>query len=84
MIERHCWSGNGKGGKSKKDPEAGWHVKKIVVVTESFSVHAGVDGSGFIHRQRETLGSVCDSQERDSLLLGDETALYTDAAYSSQ
>ena len=30
-----------------------------------------------------TPGNVHDSQERDTLLLGDETALYADAAYSS-
>ncbi|ORU93921.1 MAG: hypothetical protein A6F72_07885 [Cycloclasticus sp. symbiont of Poecilosclerida sp. N] len=31
-----------------------------------------------------TAGNVHDSQERDTLLLGDESALYADAAYSSQ
>lgn len=31
-----------------------------------------------------TPGNVHDSQERDTLLLGDESALYADAAYSSQ
>ena len=30
-----------------------------------------------------TTGHVHDSQERDTLLLDDETALYADAAYSS-
>ena len=30
-----------------------------------------------------TAGNVHDSQERDTLLLGDEAALYADAAYSS-
>ena len=39
---------------------------------------------GFIHRQSVTSGHVHDSQERDTLLLGNETALYADAAYSSQ
>ena len=29
-------------------------------------------------------GNVHDSQERDTLLLGDETVLYADAAYSSK
>jgi len=31
-----------------------------------------------------TAGNVHDSQERDTLLLGDEDALYADAAYSSE
>ncbi len=37
-----------------------------------------------INRQSVTPGNVHDSQERDTLLPGDETALYADAAYSSQ
>ena len=49
-----------------------------------FSVHTGVDEDGFIHRQSVTPGNVHDSQERDSLLLGNETAPYADAAYSSK
>ena len=49
-----------------------------------FSVHTGVDEEGFIHRQSVTPGNVHDSQARDALLLGDETAWYADAAYSAQ
>jgi len=80
--------GKGKDGQVKRDPEAGWHVKKDsrgrVKSTYGFSVHTGVDEDGFIHRQSITSGNVHDSQERDTLLLGDETALYADAAYSSE
>jgi IS5 family transposase len=43
----------------------------------------GVDEDGFIHRQTVTPGNVHDSRERDTLLLGDESPLYADAAYSS-
>jgi len=43
-----------------------------------------MDEDGFIHRQTVTAGNVHDSQERDTLLLGDEAALYADAAYSSK
>lgn len=81
-------SGNGKDGKPTRDPEAGWHVKNDRRGNQKsiygFSVHTGVDEDGFIHRQSVTPGNVHDSQERDTLLLGDETALYADAAYSSQ
>jgi len=80
--------GNGTDGQPKKDPEAGWHVKNDSrgrkKSTYGFSVHTGVDEDGFIHRQSVTPGHVHDSQERDSLLLGDESALYADAAYSSE
>lgn len=83
-------SGPGKGvnGQPKRDPEAGWHVKADsrgnLKSTYGYSIHTGTDEDGFIHRQSVTAGNVHDSQERDTLLLGDEVALYADAAYSSQ
>lgn len=81
-------SGKGKDGTPTRDPEAGWHVKNDSRGNKKsiygFSVHTGVDEDGFIHRQSVTPGNVHDSQERDTLLLGDEAALYADAAYSSQ
>jgi IS5 family transposase len=79
--------GNGVDGQPKRDSDAGWHVKNDSrgnkKSTFGFSVHTGVDEDGFIHRQSVTAGNVHDSQERDTLLLGDESALYADAAYSS-
>jgi len=83
-------SGPGKGADERptRDPEAGWHVKADsrgnMKSTYGYSVHTGVDEDGFIHRQTVTAGNVHDSQERDTLLLGDEAALYADAAYSSK
>jgi len=81
-------SGKGKDGQPKRDKQAGWHVKADSKgrskSTYGYSVHTGVDEDGFIHRQTVTPGNVHDSTERDTLLLGDETALYADAAYSSQ
>ena len=81
-------SGKGKDGKPKRDPDGGWHVKKDSCGTlkspYGYSVHTGVDEDGFIQRQTVTAGNVHDSQERDTLLLGDETVLYADAAYSSK
>lgn len=80
-------SGNGVDGKPTRDSEAGWHVKNDSrgnkKSTYGFSVHTDVDEDGFIHRQSVTAGNVHDSQERDVLLLGDEAALYADAAYRS-
>ena len=83
-------SGPGKGmdDQPKRDPEAGWHVKADsrgnMKSTYGYSIHTGVDEDGFIHRQTVTPGNAHDSTERDTLLLGDEAALYADAAYSSQ
>ena len=80
-------SGKGKDGEPSRDPDAGWHVKADSKgrqkSTYGYSVHTGVDEDGFIHRQTVTAGNVHDSTERDTLLLGDEVALYADAAYSS-
>jgi len=80
--------GKGAGGEPTRDPEAGWHVKADsrgnLKSTYGYSVHTGVDEDGFIHRQTITAGNAHDSTERDTLLLGDEAALYADAAYSSK
>ncbi|MFT5260879.1 MAG: IS5 family transposase [Saprospiraceae bacterium] len=79
--------GNGVDGLPTRDSDADWHVKNDSRGNKKsiygFSVHTGVDEDGFIHRQSVTAGNVHDSQERDTLLLGDEAALYADAAYSS-
>ena len=81
-------SGKGKDGQPKRDRQAGWHVKKdsrgTLKSAYGYSVHTGVDEDGFIQRQTVTAGNVHDSVERDTPLLGDETALYADAAYSSK
>jgi IS5 family transposase len=79
--------GNGVNGLPTRDFDADGHVKNDSRGNKKsiygFSVHTGVDEDGFIHRQRVTAGNVHDSQERDTLLLGDEAVLYADAAYSS-
>lgn len=66
----------------------GWHVKSDSrgrkKSTYGYSIYTGVDEDGFIHSQSITPGNVHDSQERDNLLLGDEVALYADAAHSSE
>lgn len=83
-------SGPGKGADNepKRDKDAGWHVKAdsrgSMKSTYGYSIHTGVDEDGFIHRQTVTPGNAHDSTERDTLLLGDEAALYADAAYSSR
>jgi IS5 family transposase len=83
-------SGPGKSANDEptRDKDAGWHVKADsrgnMKSTYGYSVHTGVDEDGFIHRQTVTAGNAHDSTERDTLLLGDEAALYADAAYSSR
>ena len=88
LRPRNLARAKGKDGQAQTRQEAGWHVKKDsrgnLKSTYGYSVHTGVDEDGFIQRQTVTAGNVHDSVERDTLLLGDETALYADAAYSSK
>ena len=84
-------SGRGKGkdgAAAVRDPEAGLHVKNDsrdrMKSTYGYSARTGVDEDGFVHLRTVTPGNVHDSRERDRLLLGDETAFYADAAYSSR
>ena len=75
-------------GTFKRNPKAGWYIKNDSrhrkKSTYVFSIHTGVDEDGFIHCQQVAPGNVHDSQERDTLILSDENALYADAAYSSK
>lgn len=85
-VEAHQWrSGKKKDGTAKRDPEAGWHVKQDsrgnIKSTYGYSVHTGVDEDGFIHRQTVSSGNVHDSMEIETLILGDEEALYADKGY---
>lgn len=79
--------GKGKDEQPTKDADAGWHVKKDargnMKSTYGYSVHSAVDEDGFIHRQEVTAGNVHDSQMLEHLVLGTESQLYADAAYSS-
>ena len=75
-------------GTLKRDPKAGWSIKNDnrhrKKSTYGFSIHTGVNEDGFTHCQQVTPDNVHDSQERDTLILSDENALYADAAYSSK
>ena len=55
--------GNGKDGESKRDADAGWHVKAnskgVKMSTYGYSVHVGVDEDGFIHRSSGCNLSLC-------------------------
>ena len=68
--------------------EVGWHVKKDsrgnLKPTCNYSIQTGVVWYIFIQHQTVTTGIVLDSDVQDTLLLGDETTLYTEAAYDSK
>lgn len=75
-------------GQDTRDPDADYHVKANSRGKKTsiygYSLHVGCDEDGFIHRQSMTPGNAHDSTQLDTLLLGDEAALYADPAYSSQ
>jgi len=89
VIEAHQ-SGSGKGvaGNEKRDPEAGWNVKKNArgkkTSTYGYKLHTNVDEDGFVLEYDVTPGNVHDSQVFETLLTGTEESVYADSAYSSQ
>ena len=76
------------GNQPKHDMQAGWHVKKDsrrnLKSTYGYFVDTIADENNFIQRQTVTVNDVHDIVERDTLLLGDITSLYTNVAYSSK
>jgi transposase, IS5 family len=88
VIEAHqSRPKRGKDGENTQDKEANYAVKaggdgKMTAVY-GYKLHLNVEEDGFIQKQSVTAGNVHDSQERDRLLTGEETALYADSAYAS-
>lgn len=68
---------------SQTDPDARW-TKRGSVRHFGYKGHIGVDqGSGFIRRQVFTSADVNETVVADSLIVGDEAAVYADKAYDS-
>ena len=77
---------NAKGEKTQ-DPEAGYNVKTASdgkrKTTYGFKAHMNVDEDGFILSEEFTPGHTHDSQVFETLLTGQEKAVYADSAYKS-
>lgn len=75
-------------GENTQDPEAAYNVKTASngkrQTTYGYKAHINVDEDGFILAEHLTPGNVHDSQVFESLLTGDETAVYADSAYKSR
>jgi IS5 family transposase len=69
--------------RSALDPHAGWTRRGNVRVF-GYKAHVAVDqGSGFVRRTAFTGAEVNDTLMADGLVIGDERAVYADAAYDS-
>lgn len=69
--------------RSMIDPDAGWTRRGFKRVF-GYKAHIGVDqGSGIIRRQMLTGAEVNDTVVGDSLIVGDEAAVYADKAYDT-
>lgn len=69
---------------SPRDPQAGW-TKKNGKSRFGYKAHAAIDeGSGLVRAVVMTPADVHDSIPADSLVQGDEAAIYADKAYDSE
>ena len=74
----------GPGAGSATDPDATW-TRKGGRATFGYKAHLGVDaGSGLIRRAVLTPAHVNESEVADTLISGDERAVYADKAYESK
>ena len=72
------------GRRSGQDPDADW-TRKYGRSYFGYKVHLGVDeGSGLIRQAVLTSAKVSDSEIADSLVAGDERAVYADRGYESK
>ena len=69
--------------KSTVDPDAGW-TRRGKSLVFGYKGHIGVDrGSGLIRAQTFTSAEVNETEVADSLVMGDEKAVYADKAYDT-
>ena len=72
------------GAPSPTDPDAAW-TGRGAKAHFGYKVHLGVDaGSGLIRAACLTPAQIAESTVAETLILGDETAVYADRAYESQ
>ena len=73
-----------RGGSGSSDKDAGWAVKRGTA-THGYKAHTAVDAESDIVRGIATTpGNVHDSTVADSLVMGDEAAVYADKAYCDE
>ena len=76
----------GRGAKSQTDPDADWtQTHRGRQSHFGYKVHLGVDaGTGLVRKAVLTPAKVYESEVADSLVRGDERAVYGDRAYESK
>lgn len=83
LVEAHSKPPR-KGDTDPKDPDATWTVKRGKP-TYGYKLHVGVDAdSGLIREAEMTPANVHDTKVFETLLSGDEGAVYADKAYDSE
>lgn len=72
------------GARSELDPDAEW-TRQYRTYTFGYKAHIGVDqGSNLIRKARMTGAKVYESEVADTLIMGDERAVYADKAYEKK
>lgn len=72
-------------GKKAVDPEAGQYGRHGQDSVSGYKMHAGVDcESGLVRRVIVTPANINDTSVADSLVMGDEKAVYADKAYDKR
>jgi IS5 family transposase len=75
---------DGKGARSKKDPDARW-TRKYGRSHFGYKAHVGMDrDSGVIRTRTFTGASAGDSGQAEALIVGDEDAVYADRGYENK
>lgn len=83
LVEAHSKPPR-KDDSAPKDPDATWTVKRGQP-TYGYKLHVGVDAdSGLIRKAEMTPANVHDTKVFETLLSGDERAVYADKAYDSE
>lgn len=69
------------GRSDRPDPEAGWRVQKGMRAVWGWQAFVNADEDGFIRRVAVSPGNRAEIDSLAELVVGDEAALYADAAY---
>lgn len=84
VVEAQVRRPRGRDADGPKDPDAAW-TRRGAHARYGYKVHVGMDaGSELVRRAVLTPANVNETQVADPLIVGDEAAVYGDAAYDTQ
>jgi IS5 family transposase len=83
VVEAQVRRPRGRDADAPKDPDAAW-TRRGAHARYGYKVHVGVDaGSELVRRAVLTPANVNETEVADALIVGDEAAVYGDAAYGT-